>query len=180
LLAAVPLRHFGLGRTWTAPAFCNGIETVAARSPRPFHEMPYRSMDTWIEECPSRVWMVLGCSPAAISQVAEVVYPAWLFDRGRHWLAPDSAEGPAAEEGPRSVVHKTPSISAELTVSRLRSDKRCVLRADMVAQQHRIETSVLSPKSRCGQSASACVEVSPKCVSDQLGVCPSLNVGSLA
>jgi hypothetical protein len=31
---------------------------------------PERSMAVWIDECPSRLWTVSGCSPAAIGREA--------------------------------------------------------------------------------------------------------------
>ena len=74
---------------------------------------PYRSMVTWIDECPSRVWMVLGCSPAAISHEAWV----WRRSCGVHGWPTDSATAlrqtllndPLRRNPPCGVVHTSPS-----------------------------------------------------------------------
>ena len=64
---------------------------------------PYRSMVTWIEECPSRVWMALGCSPAAISQEAWVWRKSWI----RQGAPTDSATA-RRQILPKEPRHKNP------------------------------------------------------------------------
>jgi len=50
----------------------DGVQTVGRALVETVHEMAASVDGAWIEEWPRRVWMVLGCSPAAISQAAWV------------------------------------------------------------------------------------------------------------
>ena len=54
----------GLGpRTLAAMA----SSRVAVCSSMPSMRCPYRSIVTWMQEWPSRVWIAFGCSPSAMS-----------------------------------------------------------------------------------------------------------------